>query len=126
MSVLGGKAADAVTKAVSKCLKEKQPNEKSKSKNKKNDTAAKREESPLANLYPPTPQVSIWLHNLSSHLSFHLLILECRTFQLILVVIGTLAQVVLDWVIVVFVPKALVYLRESCTPDKGLRKNETC
>ncbi|XP_076072272.1 uncharacterized protein LOC143044226 [Mytilus galloprovincialis] len=53
LSVLGGKAVDTITKAISKCLKEKQ----SENKNDGNaaqgsDNAPKREESPLSNLYP--------------------------------------------------------------------------
>lgn len=56
LSVLGGKASDAVSKAVSKYMKGKQQNEQSENKDKKNDAVQKREESPLVNLYPPIPQ----------------------------------------------------------------------
>ena len=50
LSVLGGKAADAISKAISKCLKDKDSKNESKGTN-SNDQ--KRDESPLTNLYPP-------------------------------------------------------------------------
>lgn len=55
LSVLGGKAEDAITKAISKCLKEKQVESKSEERGVKAvaDAAPKPESSPLHNLYPP-------------------------------------------------------------------------
>ena len=55
LSVLGGKAADAITKAIAKCIKEKQSEEKPDCKPKPgpNQSGPKSEDSPLYNLYPP-------------------------------------------------------------------------
>jgi len=55
LSVLGGQAADAITKAISKCLKEKQVESKSEERGVKAvaDAVPKPESSPLHNLYPP-------------------------------------------------------------------------
>lgn len=52
LSVLGGKAADAITKAISKCLKERSSESKSEPRNVESVGAPKREDSPLHNLYP--------------------------------------------------------------------------
>ena len=54
LSVLGGKAADTFTKAIAKCLKDKQNEAKNDEKaQQKEDLAPKSEYSPLHNLYPP-------------------------------------------------------------------------
>ena len=50
LSVLGGKAADVITKAISKCLKTE-----AKSDCKKTDLCPQPESSPLHNLYAPYP-----------------------------------------------------------------------
>ena len=53
LSVLGGKAAEVTTKAISKCLKEKNSECKSESQKMDSTSAApKPEDSPLHNLYP--------------------------------------------------------------------------
>lgn len=54
-SVLGGKVADAISKAISKCLKDK-PETKAESKNEYVETQ-KRPESPLNGLYPCQPSL---------------------------------------------------------------------
>ncbi|CAG2194020.1 unnamed protein product [Mytilus edulis] len=59
LSVLGGKVADAITKAVSKCLKEKQPEK---------DTTPKPEDSPLHNLYPPYQAPCMYPYNAMPYL----------------------------------------------------------
>ena len=53
LQVLGGKAADAISKAITKCLKEK-PESKPESKM-SNVDEQRRPESPLSNLYPYQP-----------------------------------------------------------------------
>lgn len=55
LSVLGGKVADAISKAISKCLKDK-PETKAESKNEYVKTQ-KRPESPLDGLYPCQPSL---------------------------------------------------------------------
>ncbi|XP_052716245.1 uncharacterized protein LOC128188950 isoform X2 [Crassostrea angulata] len=55
LSVLGGKVADAISKAISKCLKDK-PETKAESKNEYVETQ-KRPESPLNGLYPCQPSL---------------------------------------------------------------------